>query len=726
MTPPENPSNNENGELGGPEPASEFEEEPKVPEEDYLTERDPAFFPTPWYRKTRTRRHAGLAARLVLILFLLIPFIDFVRVSVGRMYYDFEIEWLEGEVAIYSVRWQEARSIAHLYPEYQTSRYTPHLYAPLYQITVAELQALFGGELLGMGRLVSFLSTLALMGAVVLIVRDATRSWFAGFAGALVYTMFFKASGYWYDLMRVDSLAYALAMWSAYLLTRRRGGWVSVGGGIILAFLALFTKQTAVFIPVLAMVVRVTLSLLQLFCASRDKPAWRLFPLRTPVYKNALAPLALIVLVPVILANLIYFVKQGVWGEAGFYIYEVGKGHPIFYGTILNFGGQQLWQYYAFLAWLPALALWAYPWLRRWRHGHHAVFAGIAGLGVFSLAAHMLIAISEHGAALDPGRIDSFLSGDAMALVIASWTWPMRWAAALMMGGMAVVVLRWFLYRTPMRGAWWFGTLFAAVHIAAVTWVKIGGYINNFMPLFAVQAVVAGLSMAWLFRALERRGGALGSLVGCVAVLPILWLAWFGTRDWLIARDPSIQVARAPVEKLSPEQFRAAPVWITDGLRYNKDAITTSGKGDGEKEEIRIVQPAEPLGLQVPTKEAEEWGHKLLDRLRELGEQGTVYLPHQNYLGHLAGLEIRNSVDSIRDINGPAPRPLMEGLREKRYNYIVLMNHLEYDWLPKDMKEAIGANYERAGPLMPDAPPDAYRPRTGAMVRPEWLYRAKE
>ncbi len=686
---------------------------PRPEEESKAQEKEPAP-PPPGKRENHPRwprrRVVRLVCHALIILVLLLPFVDFLRVSLGRMFYPFEVEWLEGEVAVYAVRWQQEPSLSFLYPPYEEGQYVPHLYPPLYQIVLSEIQGFLGGPMLGLGRLLSFASVLTLMAAVAFIVREATHSWWAAAGGALLYPIFFKASGFWYDLVRVDSFAYALALWSVFFVVRRGGGVPSLLLGFAFGLLAHFSKQTAIFLPILAFFSRGAVSLAQILADPLPLKRAGIAPRGVAYLKHPYAVVFLVLPILLITLNLLYFIQQGLLGSIGFYLYEVGKSHNIFYHKIIDEGYQSLWQYQVFLAWMLPLGIWANGMLRSWKPWWEAVVALVLGIFVTGIAADYLNGLAAEWQSVRGLSIEGFLSPEAMKIVAASWPEPVRWAAAASLGGLVIWGLRWLLYRTVVPGAWWIGALFAAQHVALVTWVKIGGFVNNFIPLFAVQSVLFGLALAWIFRGARRLSIQGGTIAAGALVFLIVAASWFGTRGFLAARNPENSLYRRAIASIPPpERDRIPSWWVVDGLRYDtKD---------------------NPLGGQIPAESTEEWGPRLLDRIAELQEDGGVYLPHQNFLGHLAGVPIRPSIDSIRDVaytGRPTPEPLLRMIHEREYQYIITMMDLRYEWMPGDFSAAMKENYELLGELLPEAPREAYRPVTGVSLRPELIYRAKE
>ncbi|MBI5153678.1 hypothetical protein HZA57_00440 [Candidatus Poribacteria bacterium] len=673
----------------------------------------------------------------VLVLFL-IPAHDFLRVAIGRVGYPFEVEWLEGEIAMYAVRLRSEGSLAALYPAYEAGQYVPHLYPPFYQVLLTALFAATDSLHLGLGRFLSILATLGILAAVQAIVWHHTRDWFAGALGALSYLAFFKPSGYWFDLVRVDSLASCLALWSAYFITVRPGRWWQFALGLILGFLAQFTKQTSVFIPAAALCFRVmwlvfsvgTMHLGALLPAVRRAGRFIPHPRHTLI---VLAPSALL------LANLVYFLREEPWQWIWFYLYEVPSQHVIYWETIRTRGWQELWQYYSFAAWIVPASVWIALLARRWRPWWPVLVAVALGAGTTWAVHHWIaggLTLPHPGDAAWGENRPGLLSPAAMRYVACSWQWAIEGSLALTVGGLAAWVVRWVVFKTPLRGVCWIAILIAAEHIAAVTWVKIGGYINNFMPLFAVQSVVLGLCLAWLFRAGRRHWWRHAVMILLAASA---WFTWYGTREAFFLAP---RVRAAERKAIEAGELQSVPE-TADVMRYG-EGYQTSVLDQNNQEVLKQWGPFVTDGLQynlpksryrpmdrthggqLPPEGARDAGEEMLGILRELEKKhGPVYLPHQNYLGVLAGIKPGPSIDSIRDVSytgRPTPRPLLERVEKHDLGRIVMMMPLQWEWLTADFHRAVQMNYQEAGPLMDPARGDLLMPRTGAQVRPSVFY----
>lgn len=165
----------------------------------------------------------------------------FLYVTVSRIAYPYELEWMEG-LSVDSVR----RVLAGL-PLYGEPgvEYVPGVYTPLYFYVSAPLYALFGGGFLPL-RLVSLAGSLGVLALVFLFVRKETGDTSAAVVSGGLFMATFEQCGSWFDIARTDSLFVFLALLSLYLVRFKKSTlrWALVAAGaMLLAFLA---KQTVV------------------------------------------------------------------------------------------------------------------------------------------------------------------------------------------------------------------------------------------------------------------------------------------------------------------------------------------------------------------------------------------------------------------------------------------------------------------------------------------------
>ncbi len=675
------------------------------------------------------RKWMPRTAALAVLLLVALPAAEFFWISLNRMAHPFELEWMEGEMALASMRWVEEGSVQALYPPFGETDFVPHLYPPLYPMAVGTLWQWFGtGEgaiPLWWGRAVSLLAVLAVLGAVALIVREGTRSWVAGFAGACAYLAFYRMSGYWYDLYRVDSAANALAMWSVYFAVRRGSGFGLLMVSFVLALAAGFAKQTALLLPMLAWGARAVWEVVE-FALRRRNPEAGLLPRGGVMVHRPLAlPLAVLA-AGIVSANLMLVFSGPAWQGVLFYLLDMPAGASVIPENLYNRSVQDVWQHLGFPLLIPAVGAWAYLGSRSWRSRRELLLAA-GGSAVAALAVWLvLVSIHLHAEAFLPeGGVvrGGLLSLDMVLLAVGTWSGGVRVAAALLAGALVLLAVRWARHRTVLPGAWWLAVLLLAQHVIVLSWVKVGGYVNNLLPLLPLLAIAVGIGFAWFCDAAGRVLGPKWRCAGGLAFLLIAAPGWFGTRELALRLSPGNELLYRPAANLTTEQARALPWWVTDGLRAHR-TVTWVAVRDGERRANRVRIP---FGNQIPPAEAVEWGERLLDRIGDLAREGEVYLPKQNYLATRAGLPPRPSASAIREANylGPeTPERYLQPLREGAYRYVVTMHRVGGgdSWLPDGMDEVIAEHYTLRGPLFAEQPGNAALPVTGARVRPTFVY----
>lgn len=201
--------------------------------------RDPK---TPWY--TQPGAWFELLPLLVVLPFLFL----FLYTAFSRLGMPMELEWNEGQAA--EQAWRFAHGLP-LYPSIEEN-WVPYMYGPFFHILEGTLFKITGIYSLAMGRVISLLSTFIAMMSIQYIVWDRTKKLVPSLFAAVLFLVFYKVSGYWYDLGRVDSLAQGLvASGLALCLKRKPKTWQGVLG-MLLLMLSVFTKQLFGPIAVLA------------------------------------------------------------------------------------------------------------------------------------------------------------------------------------------------------------------------------------------------------------------------------------------------------------------------------------------------------------------------------------------------------------------------------------------------------------------------------------------
>jgi len=158
----------------------------------------------------------------------------------GRLGTPWELEWNEGQSV--EQAWRVVLG-EPLYPA-PSEGWVPYMYAPGYHLVLGWLLRLTDSEALPMGRFLSILAIAATQWAVFQFVYDRTRRALTGLLAVCLTAIWFKASGFSWDLVRVDALALAPAVWGVVLMARPGAKSHAIIGGMLLLALATFTKQT--------------------------------------------------------------------------------------------------------------------------------------------------------------------------------------------------------------------------------------------------------------------------------------------------------------------------------------------------------------------------------------------------------------------------------------------------------------------------------------------------
>ncbi len=173
------------------------------------------------------------------------------RLFAGRVTYPLDLEWMEGGVLVHAQRLAQGRGI-YVAPSVD---FIPFLYTPLYPALLALLSLVLP---LGytLGRVVSILAFAAALAMILLACWDEAGgrsrkllALAAGVAGAGTVAGSFAFTGYFYDLVRADSLLLGLEATALWLALRGRT-WRSAAAAGLLIALGFFAKQTATIVGI--------------------------------------------------------------------------------------------------------------------------------------------------------------------------------------------------------------------------------------------------------------------------------------------------------------------------------------------------------------------------------------------------------------------------------------------------------------------------------------------
>ena len=167
----------------------------------------------------------------------------YIVIALYRIWYPFEIEWLEGAIVDHIRRICEGKS---LYTK-PSLDFIPFIYTPLYFYLSALLSKIVGIGLLA-PRLISFFSSLGCFALIFLIVKRETNDKLSAFLSTGLFAATFKISGKWFDIARVDSLFLMLFLVCIYM--SRHKSETSILLAALFAGLSFLTKQTALFMSI--------------------------------------------------------------------------------------------------------------------------------------------------------------------------------------------------------------------------------------------------------------------------------------------------------------------------------------------------------------------------------------------------------------------------------------------------------------------------------------------
>ena len=255
----------------------------------------------------------------LLVVFSAYFLVQFLWISVSRIGFPAEIEWMEGGMLTHAIRLANGQAI-YAPP---SAEFVPFFYTPGYPAALAALGKIFGGVDFGLARSVSLAATLFTLWLLFQVVRRETDTRF-GFIAVGLYAALFRTNGAFYDLARPDSLYMAL-VFSGCIIIYREVRWRGVFAASIVFCLAFLTKQTSsVFVPPLV-----------LYLLWRD---WR-------------QGLAFAALTTGLTSGAVWLIDQATDGWFWTYIFEGHQGHLFYWKNILL----EYWRDVLFLA--PALLL---------------------------------------------------------------------------------------------------------------------------------------------------------------------------------------------------------------------------------------------------------------------------------------------------------------------------------------------------------------------------------
>ena len=160
-------------------------------------------------------------------------------VTMSRITYPFELEWMEGGSVEHLDRIMKGEEI-YTPPSLE---YIPYIYTPFFYYAAVPIAQITGISLLPL-RIVSLVSTILIFLLIYLYVKRETESHYYGFIAVGMFAATFSLGGAWFDLARVDMLFVLFALATVYIIRFYNSPIYLIIAGL-LAGCSFLTKQTA-------------------------------------------------------------------------------------------------------------------------------------------------------------------------------------------------------------------------------------------------------------------------------------------------------------------------------------------------------------------------------------------------------------------------------------------------------------------------------------------------
>ena len=644
------------------------------------------------------------AAVVVSIGAAVIQFARFLFIALSRIAYPFSLEWMEGGSLVQVSRIINGE-IIYVRPSFD---FIPQIYPPVYFYISALVSKILGSSFLPL-RFVSIVATLGTILLIFVLVYEQTGSKLGGILASGLFCATYELSGYWFDLARVDSLAFVLLLLAAYLLLKNTRS-ASIFGGILLA-LSCFTKQTMLIVAVFFLI----------YC---------IFPLR----KNKLIFIGT-AFVSFVGGILLLDWLHGGWYS--YYIFHLPGRHRII-PNITNLISstndiffEEMTKPLFFALMIGLLYLFIFPgkadsaerqvadstWSKRavW------VLIFVAGLSVLSSIGFLVSLPSDHG-----GVIGSYSL--ARLLLIA--------------GQVFIGILVLALTIKFLRDASWLDKIACLLFgkPQTIPRVLVGCIILIFLSAIILArtapTVLNNLSTAYLQRLLPYLIEPLVLLIVMGFVWRFLWPStrlepWFYllltlgliATSWLGRLNPggytnTFMPADAGIALL----FGLGIGWLWKRISINKTVFTNILSAFllllSSAQLIVLLSP--PMA-QIPTQADKESGLQLVDRIKAC--PGNVYVPFHTYLAELEGKEGYAGVVEMGELRGN-----FGGKADPLWDEVLSQLQLSLDAhtfaaVIQDnqiFRDAISSSYIEAGRVFNNDL--VFWPVAGRKVRPETIY----
>jgi len=267
---------------------------------------------------------------------------------------------------------------------------------------------------------------------------------------------------------------------------------------------------------------------------------------------------------------------------------------------------------------------------------------------------------------------------------------------------------------------------------------KMGGYKNNYVPIVAFLSLGIGWFWGFIIQKREKKGKLRYESFICIIIIFVigLWrLLKIHSVPFLIPiilfSILSISMVLRIIINLENRIVRILFLSLLGMFLFLWGSLLCHQFG-----ELSIVRDKgkwtfnvrNPISLKVPHPQIVKDSWKVMERIRSL--PGSVYIIHHNYYAWLIGKPIFYPVDTIRDLTigrGPkmVPRHLLKVLNERQFDFIIINDRIERDWLDDPIRNAIRNNYveyenlDRMGWRL-------LRPVDATGMKPRFIWRRKD
>ncbi len=169
----------------------------------------------------------------------------FLFITVSRIAYPYELEWLEGNILLHVKRILAGEKV-YIKPSIEHMQL---IYPPLYYYVAAGVSKVFGASFASI-RAVSLVSTGVIAALIYQLTLNETKQRFYAVLALGIFFGAFRAAGAWFDLARVDMLFHALVLSLFYIVKFAPTNWKSVLGAAFIFFLIAITKQSALLVGI--------------------------------------------------------------------------------------------------------------------------------------------------------------------------------------------------------------------------------------------------------------------------------------------------------------------------------------------------------------------------------------------------------------------------------------------------------------------------------------------